>query len=133
MEDQFLSCPPTQHVGKLVEHFTARGGVFLLIGKHHRVTQRATARHDRDLVHRIRPGQRRGNQRMTTLVIGGNGFLVIVHHSGALLGAGNNPVDGFIECIIVDYLTTRAGRQQRGLIQHIGQICAGESGCAASH
>jgi len=58
VEDEFLRGTATQHVGELVEHLAARRGVLLLVGKHHGVSERSAARHDRDLVHGVGARQR---------------------------------------------------------------------------
>src|SRR5690606_3207294 len=50
---------------------------------------------------------------------------------GPLLRAGDHPVDRLVQHLVVDQLLVAAGREQRGLVQHIGQIGTGEAGGAA--
>src|SRR6476619_6802174 len=51
-----------EHVGQLVEHLRAGLGVLVLVGQHHRVAECPTTRQDRDLVHGVGAGERRGDE-----------------------------------------------------------------------
>ncbi len=128
VEHQFLGRTTTEHVRELVEHLGSTLGVLLLIGEHHRVAQRPTTGQDRDLVDRVVAGQRRSHDRVATLVVGRDLALFLVHDAGALLGAGDHSVDGFVERLVGDQGLVVASREQRGLVQDVGQIRAGEPG-----
>ena len=99
VEDQRLGRHAAEHVGQLVEHLAARLAVLVLVGQHHRVAQRATARQDRHLVHRVGAGQRRGDEGVAALVVGRDQLLLLAHQAGAPLRAGDHPVDGLVEAV----------------------------------
>ena len=97
VEDQLLGDAAAEHVGQLVEHLVAGRGVLVLVGQHHRVAEGAAARQDRHLVHRVGVGQRRRDQGVPALVVGGDLLLLVVHDPGALLRPGDDAVDGLVE------------------------------------
>ena len=70
---------------------------------------------------------------MTALVIGRDQLLLVAHDATATLGASNNAVNGLVECAVVDELGIRAGCQQRGLVEHVGQIGTRKAGGLARH
>ncbi len=53
VEDELLRRAAAQHVGQLVQHLVARGGVLVLVRQHHRVAQGTASGEDGDLVDRI--------------------------------------------------------------------------------
>ena len=128
VEDDLLGRPAAQHVGQLVEHLVAGRGVLVLVRQHHRVAEGAAAGQDRDLVHRVGVRQRRSHQGVSALVVGGDLLLLLAHEPGALLRAGDHPVDRLVEGAVVDQLLVVAGRQQRGLVEDVRQVGTGESG-----
>ena len=81
-------------------------------------------------MHRVVAGQCRGHQGVATLVVGGDPLLLVVHDPGALLRAGDHAVDRLVECPVVDQGGTGTGGQQGGLVEHVGQVGAGEAGRA---
>ena len=72
VEDHLLRRPAAHHVGELVEQLGAGLGVLVLVRQHHRVAEGPAARQDRDLVHRVGAGQRRRDQGVSALVVGGD-------------------------------------------------------------
>ena len=64
---------------------------------------------------------------MAALVIGGHQFVVIVHHAGTLLRAGDDAVNGLVNGSVIDEVSVGACGQQRGLVQNIGKVGAGEA------
>ncbi len=127
VEDHLLGRAAAHHVGELVEHLRAGLGVLVLVGQHHRVAQRPAARQDRHLVHRVGAGKRRGDQGVAALVVRRDQLLLLAHQAGALLRAGDDPVDRLVERVVVDQLGVLAGGQQRRLVEHVGQVGAGEA------
>ena len=97
VEHHFFGRPSPEHVGQLVEHLVAGGGVLFFVGQHHGVAQGAAAGQDGHLVHGIGMGQGCGNQRVPAFVVGRDSALVVVHHPRALLRAGQHSVDRLIE------------------------------------
>ena len=128
VEHELLRDAPAEQVGELVEHLVARGGVLVLGGQHHRVAEGPPARQDRDLGDRVGVGQRRRHQGVTTLVVGRDEAFLVVHQAGALLRPGHHPVDGLVEGDVVDALLVGAGGEQGRLVEHVGQVGAGEAG-----
>ncbi len=133
VEDQFLGSPAAHHVGELVEQFRPGIGVLVLLRQHHRVAQGPAARQDRHLLHGIGARQRRRNQGMPALVIGGDQLLVLVHQPAALLRPGDDPVDRLVQVGVGDHPLVLAGGQQCGLVEHVGQVGAGETRGTARH
>ena len=127
VEDELLGRATAEHVGQLVEHLRTRRRVLVLVRQDHRVAERATTRQDRDLVHRVGVRQRRGDERVATLVVGSDLLLVLAHHAGASLRTSDHTVDRLVERGIVDQLTTLSSGEQRGLVEHVGQVGASEA------
>ena len=76
--------------------------------------------------------QRRRHQGVAALVVGGDLLLLVVHEPGALLRAGDDAVDRLVERAGCRSASgAGAGGQQRGLVEHVGQVGAGEAGGAA--
>ena len=131
MEDQRLRGHATEHVGEAVEHLRPGLGVLVAVGQHHRVAQRATARQDRHLVHGIGAGQCRGDQRVATLVVGGDELLALAHQARTTLRTRDDAIDRLVEGLVVDELAVAAGGEQCRLVEHVGQVGTGEAGGAA--
>ncbi len=64
---------------------------------------------------------------MAALVVCGVAQLIESHALGLTLRAGLNAVDGLVDGAVVDQLGAGTGAQQRGLVEHVGQIGAGEA------
>jgi hypothetical protein len=79
----------------------------------------------------IGPGERRGDEGVAALVVGGDELLLLAHQARAALRAGDDAVDGLVERLVADQLLVLARGQQRGLVQHVGQVGAGEAGGTA--
>jgi hypothetical protein len=67
------------------------------------------------------------------LVVGGDLALELLHDPAALLRTGDDPVDRLVHGAVVDELGVGAGRQQRGLVHHVGELGAREAGGALGH
>ena len=127
MEDDFLGGAATHRVGHLVEQLVAR--LRVAVGGRHDggVAEGAASRQNRHLGHRIGVVQGGGHQRMATLVVCGVAQLFQSHALGLALRAGLNAVDGLVDGAVVDQLGTGTGAQQRGFVEHVGQIGTGEA------
>ncbi len=79
-----------------------------------------------------RVGVRRGrrDQGVSALVVRGDLLLAVRHDPGPLLRARHDTVDRLVQRVVVDQLLVRAGREQRGLVQDVGEIGTGEAGRA---
>ena len=127
MEDDLLGGATAHRIRHLVEQLVARLRVAVL-GRHDgRVAERAASRQDGDLGDRVGVVQRRGDQRVTALMVGGVAQLVEGHALGLALRAAHHAVDGLVDGAVVDELGAGTGAQQRGLVEHVGQVGAGEA------
>ena len=127
VEDQLLGRAAAHHVGQLVEQLGAGVGVLVVLRQHHRVAERPAARQDRHLLHGVGAGQRRGDQGVAALVVGGDQLLLLVHQPAALLRARDDAVDRLVHVLVGDHPGVLPGGQQRGLVEHVGQVGAGEA------
>ncbi len=64
---------------------------------------------------------------MATLVVCGVAQLVESHALRPTLRTGLNTVDGLVDGAVVDELGAGTGAQQRGFVQHVGKVGAGEA------
>jgi hypothetical protein len=78
-------------------------------------------------VHRVAVGQRRRDQRVAALVVGGDLLLVLVHQARALLRTRDHAVDRLVDGLRGDQRLVAAGGEQRGLVEHVGQVGTGEA------
>ena len=77
----------------------------------------------------VRGGRR--DQGVAALVVRGDLLLLVRHDPGPLLRARHDAVDGLVQRCVVDQLLVAAGGEQRGLVEHVAQVGAGEAGRAA--
>ena len=91
------------------------------------MTQRATPGQDGHLVHRRGVRQRPGDQRVPTLVVRGDLLLLVAHHPGPALRTGDHPVDRLLQGVVGDRPLLLTGGEQRGLVDHVGQVGAAEA------
>src|SRR5215831_12422288 len=131
VEDELFGRPSAQGVHQLVEDLGAGLRVTVLDRQHEGVPERAAARQDRDLVHRVEVGHRPCGQRVARLVVGGDLLFLVAHRAGLALGAGDDPVDGLFQRLVVDQPAAGTRGQQRRLVDHVGQVGTGEAGRAA--
>jgi len=68
---------------------------------------------------------------MPRLVVSGVALLVLVHDHASALGAHHDLVLGLFEVLHVHQPLVGAGREQRRLVDQVGQIGAGKAGGAA--
>ena len=78
-------------------------------------------------MHRVGAGQRRGDEGVAALVVGGDELLLLAHQARAALRTRDHPVDGLVEAVVADQLLVVARGQQRRLVEHVGQVGAGEA------
>src|SRR5436309_3029090 len=85
------------------------------------------ARDDRHLVHGIGVGDRGGHQRVTHLVMGDDIALLFGEHSTLLFESGDDSIDRFFEVGHLDRVFLLARREQRRLVDDVGEIGARET------
>ena len=109
-----------------------REQVAVAFGPLHGVAQGGQAAgNDRDLVDGIGVRQTGGNQGVGAFVIGDALLLVGMHHPLPLLQPGRDALDAFGELLHAHRLLAGAGRQERRLVDQIGQVGADEAGSDA--
>ncbi len=84
-------------------------------------------------MHRGGVRQRPGDQRVPALVVRGDLLLLVAHHPGPTLRAGDHPVDRLLQGVVGDRPLVLAGGEQRGLVDHVGQVGAAEARGAPGH
>ena len=97
----------------------------------HRHAERAAARDDGHLVHRIGLGQQARDDRVAGLVIGGVAALFLGHDHRAALGAHDDLVLGALEVVHLDQALVAARGEQRRFVHQVGEVGAREAGRAA--
>ena len=73
-------------------------------------------------------GEHVADDRVAHLVVGGDQALLLAHHAGLLLGAGDHAHDPLLELDHRDLAVALAGGQQRRLVDQVGEVGAGEAG-----
>ena len=82
---------------------------------------------------RIAIGECGSNHRVATLVVRRDRALVVAHEPRALLRTGKHSVNCLVERSVVNQRLAHASREQRGLVQDVGQVSASEARRAASN
>ncbi len=113
------------------QHLVAVVRVAVALGQTHHHAQCTSARDDRGLVDRVGGFLVDRDDGVTGFVIGGHLLLVLGHDHGAAFGAHQDLVLGFLEVLHGDHALVGAGREQRRLIDQVGQVRAGEARRAA--
>ena len=131
VHEELFGDPAAEQHGDHVQHVLAVHAVAVLLRQLHRHAQRAPARNDRDLVHRVGLRQEPRDDRVTRLVIRGVAPLGLGHDHRAPLGAHHDLVLGHLEVVHVDEPLVLAGGEERGFVDEIGEVGAGEARRAA--
>ena len=125
--DPFLGDPATEHHRQLGLEFLHRIAVAIAFGQVHGQAQRAPTWNDRHLVQRIVAGHADADQGVARFVISGQRAFGVGHHHRAPLRAHHHLVLGLLELGHGDHALGLARRQQRGLVDQVGEIGAGET------
>ena len=105
------------------------GGQELVLGRQaDRVAERLAAADDRDLVDGVGVLEHVADDRVAHLVVGRDQALLLAHHAGLLLGAGDHAHDPLLELDHRDLAVALAGGQQRRLVDQVREVGAGEAG-----
>ena len=96
-------------------------------------TARLAAGNDADLLNRVVVGHQGADQGVAALVIRHQALALLAHHPVFFLRASHDALDGVVDLIHGNFGELPAGRQDRGLIEQIGQISAGIARGAARH
>jgi hypothetical protein len=67
------------------------------------------------------------DDRVTHLVVRGDEALLLPHDAGLLLGTRDHAHDPLFELVLGDLALAVAGREQRRLVDQVGQVGAGEA------
>ena len=132
LQENLLGDAAAHQDGELRLEIIPGDGVLVVFRQLHRHAQRHTARDDGDLVQRIGVIAQCRHQRVAGLVIRGHSLLFVSEQHGLALGAHQDLVLGLLEVEHEDLLAIGAGSVQSCFVDHVGQVGAGETGCAAS-
>ena len=80
-------------------------------------------------MHRVEPRQDAGDDRVARLVVRDDPALLVAHHA-LLLEPRDDAVDRVVEVLHLDGGLVLARREQRGLVDQVREIRAGEPGGA---
>ena len=127
-EDDLLRGAAAERHRHRVAELGAGGEELVLARERDRVAERLAAADDRDLVDRVAVGEQVADDRVAHLVEGGDQALLLRHHPGLLLGAGDHAHDPFLELVLADLALARARGQQGRLVDQVGEVGAGEAG-----
>ena len=101
------------------------------LGQLHDHAERAAARDDGRLVHRIGGLDVERDDGVAAFVIGGEHLLLLGHHQRLALGAHHHLVLGVLELGLRDHALVAPRRHQGRLVDQVGEVGAGEAGRAA--
>ena len=126
-EHQFLGNPAAEERADADMQAVAGLVVLLLFGQIHGHPHGPTAGNDRNLMHRVGTRDIHGDQNMSGLMVGGDLFLLLGNDHRAPFGPHHHLVLGGLQIVHVDLVLVGTGRQQRGLIDQVGQVGTGET------
>ena len=106
-------------------------GVLVFLGQVHGDTKSHAAGNDGDLVEGVGVIAHGGDEDVAGFVVGGVLFVVVGQQHGFALSAHHDLVLGDLEVVHVDGLAIETGGGQGSLVDHVGEVGAGEAGCAA--
>ena len=129
-EDEFFGGAPAHGEDEAGEHLVAGVETLVVFLGGHRVPAGAAAGQDCHLVHTLNVLERPRGERVTALVVGGDLLFVLGDDLGLAARAAHHAVGGLLERVRGDHVAADAGGEQRGLVEHVGQIRAGHAGGA---
>src|SRR4051794_286950 len=127
VEDDLLRGAAAEGHGHRVVELGARGEELVLLRHRDGVAQGLPAADDRDLVDRVGVLEVVAADRVAHLVVGRDQPLLLAHDPGLLLRAGDHAHDPLFELDLGDLALAVAGGQQRGLVDEVRQVGAGEA------
>ena len=130
VEDELLRGAAAERHRELLHQRGLGRQVAVLARERDRVAERLAAADDRDLVHLVGVLEVVADDRVAELVVGGDLALLLGEQPRLLLGAGDHAHDPFLELLLLDRLLAAARREQRGLVDEVRQVGAGEAGRA---
>ena len=125
--EDFLGNATAQEHGEFIVHLVSAHKEFVLVGNRHGVAQRAAARHDGDLMHRIGVRQQVANQGMARFVERNGATSFLVHHAVLALGAGHQALHGLVDLGHGDVRLVAASGEQRGFVHEVHEVGAGHA------
>ena len=130
-EHHFLGDAPAHHDGEARGHLLAAHRQLVALRQLHDHAERAAARNDGGLVHRIGGLDVERDDGVAAFVIGGQHLLFVGHDQRLALGAHHHLVLGVLELGLRHHALVAARRHQGRLVDQVGQVGAGEAGRAA--
>ncbi len=127
-EHQLLGHPPTQRHHHTVVELSSRGEVAILLRQGQRPAQRLPPGHDRHSMHRVGVVEHPTQHRVPGLVIGDGELVGLRHHPAVTRGARHHTVDRLGQVGFGNLVAPLPGGQDGSLVDHVGQVGAGETG-----
>ena len=132
LEEDLFGAASAHEGGEAGFEIVLGDGVLVFLGEVDRDAESHAAGDDGDLVERVRVLAQRGDEGVTGLVIGGDALLLVGEEHGFALGTHHDLVLGDFKVVHVDGLAVEAGGGEGGLVDHVGEVGAGEARCSAS-
>ena len=117
-----------QKDNQIVQHLLTGGIELILLRQAHCEAAGASARDNRDGMHRILRRQAAGGNRVSGLVVSGQTGLLLSHDAALLLRSHDDLEEGILDLVHGDAAAVAACGEQCRLVEQILQIRAGKSG-----
>ena len=130
-EHHLLGNPASEEHAQLTFEPVPRVGVAVLLRERRGEPERASPRHDSDLVDRVEAGDPQSEDGMAGLVVGREPALLLGEDHAPALGAEHDLVLGHLEVLHRDPVGTAPGGQERRLVADVREVRPRESGRAA--
>ncbi|SHT57119.1 Uncharacterised protein [Mycobacteroides abscessus subsp. abscessus] len=126
-EHEFFGRPAAHREDQLRDHFRPGGQALVILGNRYGVSAGTPTRQDGHLVHPLDIGHGPGSQRVAGLVIRGDLLFVLADDAPLATGTTNDPVDRLLQRGSRDHGAVLTGREQRGLVDHVGKVGTGHA------
>ncbi len=131
VHDKFLGDAAAEAHGDLVEEAFFMLREDILFGDEHRAAERTSARDDGDFVDgHDAVVEERLDEGVAGLVVGGH-FLFFVVHGAAMFASEEDFFAGVVDVDAFDFFLVASGGEESAFVEKVGQVGAGETGCAA--
>src|SRR5438270_5861170 len=127
VEDDLLRGAASERHRHLVHERRSRREIAVLGRQRDRQAERLSARHDRDLVHRIGVLEVVPDERVAHLVIRRDLALVLGEQPRLLLRPGDHAHDPLLQLVLFDDLLAAARCEERGLVDEVREVGAREA------
>ncbi len=132
LEEDLFGATTAHEGGEAGFEIVLGDGVLVFLGEVDGNAESHAAGDDGDLVERVGVLAQGGDEGVTGLVVGGDALLFVREEHGLALGTHHDLVLRYFEVVHVDRFAVVAGGGEGGLVDHVGEVGAGEARCATS-